>query len=172
MPINPDDHTTWTLEQLLEHGSTAELEELLELTCDGSQELGYFELPDGTDGLDRIEASSIAASSIADELERRRKAGLTAGPTPHDAAATALTITEAMQAMTAGIPWVPGDVELDHELELIAGAMHLLAARATERRTELAGDVAASVGRSAAELAAIRSRFGVNVAVLIAEGNR
>ena len=111
-------------------------------------------------------------ASIADELERRRKAGLTAGPTPHDAAATALTITEAMQAMTAGLPWVPGDVELDHELELIAGAMHLLAARATERRTELAGDVAASVGRSAAELAAIRSRFGVNVAVLIAEGNR
>jgi hypothetical protein len=87
-------------------------------------------------------------------------------------AGTALTITEAMQAMTAGLPWVPGDVELDHELELIAGAMHLLAARATERRTELAGDVAASVGRSAAELAAIRSRFGVNVAVLIAEGNR
>lgn len=158
MPINPDDYTTWTLEQLLEHGSTAELEELLANT--------------GPDGLDRIEASSIAASSIADELERRRKAGLTAGPTPHDAAATALTITEAMQAMTAGIPWVPGDVELDHELELIAGAMHLLAARATERRTELAGDVAASVGRSAAELAAIRSRFGVNVAVLIAEGNR
>lgn len=158
MPINPDDYTTWTLEQLLEHGSTAELEELLANT--------------GPDGLDRIEASSIAASSIADELERRRKAGLTAGPTPHDAAATALTITEAMQAMTAGLPWVPGDVELDHELELIAGAMHLLAARATERRTELAGDVAASVGRSAAELAAIRSRFGVNVAVLIAEGNR
>lgn len=158
MPINPDDYTTWTLEQFLEHGSTAELEELLANT--------------GPDGLDRIEASSIAASSIADELERRRKAGLTAGPTPHDAAATALTITEAMQAMTAGIPWVPGDVELDHELELIAGAMHLLAARATERRTELAGDVAASVGRSAAELAAIRSRFGVNVAVLIAEGNR
>ena len=126
MPINPDDHTTWTLEQLLEHGSTAELEELL----------------------------------------------ANAGPTPHDAAATALTITEAMQAMTAGLPWVPGDVELDHELELIAGAMHLLAARATERRTELAGDVAASVRRSAAELAAIRSRFGVNVAVLIAEGNR
>ena len=153
MPINPDDHTTWTLEQLLEHGSTAELEELLANT--------------GPDGLDRIEASSIA-----DELERRRKASLTAGPTPHDAAATALTITEAMQAMTAGLPWVPGDVELDHELELIAGAMHLLAARATERRTELAGDVAASVGRSAAELAAIRSRFGVNVAVLIAEGNR
>ena len=158
MPINPDDYTTWTLEQLLEHGSTAELEELLANT--------------GPDGLDRIEASSIAASSIADELERRRKAGLTAGPTPHDAAATALTITEAMQSMTAGLPWVPGDVELDHELELIAGAMHLLAARATERRTELAGDVAASVGRSAAELAAIRSRFGVNVAVLIAEGNR
>lgn len=158
MPINPDDHTTWTLEQLLEHGSTAELEELLALTI--------------PDGLDRIEASSIEASSIADELERRRKAGLTAGPTPHDAAATALTITEAMQAMTAGLPWVPGDVELDHELELIAGAMHLLAARATERRTELAGDVAASVRRSAAELAAIRSRFGVNVAVLIAEGNR
>mgnify|MGYP000976315664 CR=1 FL=1 len=158
MPINPDDYTTWTLEQLLEHGSTAELEELLANT--------------GPDGLDRIEASSIAASSIADELERRRKACLTAGPTPHDAAATALTITEAMQAMTAGLPWVPGDVELDHELELIAGAMHLLAARATERRTELAGDVAASVGRSAAELAAIRSRFGVNVAVLIAEGNR
>jgi hypothetical protein len=158
VPINPDDYTTWTLEQLLEHGSTAELEELLANT--------------GPDGLDRIEASSIAASSIADELERRRKAGLTAGPTPHDAAATALTITEAMQAMTAGLPWVPGDVELDHELELIAGAMHLLAARATERRTELAGDVAASVGRSAAELAAIRSRFGVNVAVLIAEGNR
>jgi hypothetical protein len=158
VPINPDDYTTWTLEQLLEHGSTAELEELLANT--------------GPDGLDRIEASSIAASSIADELERRRKAGLTAGPTPHDAAATALTITEAMQAMTAGLPWVPGDVELDHELELIAGAMHLLAARATERRTELAGDVAASVGRSAAELAAIRERFGVNVAVLIAEGNR
>jgi hypothetical protein len=158
VPINPDDYTTWTLEQLLEHGSTAELEELLANT--------------GPDGLDRIEASSIAASSIADELERRRKAGLTAGPTPHDAAATALTITEAMQAMTAGLPWVPGDVEVDHELELIAGAMHLLAARATERRTELAGDVAASVGRSAAELAAIRSRFGVNVAVLIAEGNR
>jgi len=153
VPINPDDYTTWTLEQLLEHGSTAELEELLANT--------------GPDGLDRIEASSIA-----DELERRRKAGITAGPTPHDAAATALTITEAMQAMTAGLPWVPGDVELDHELELIAGAMHLLAARATERRTELAGDVAASVGRSAAELAAIRSRFGVNVAVLIAEGNR
>jgi len=158
VPINPDDYTTWTLEEVLEHGSTAELEELLANT--------------GPDGLDRIEASSIAASSIADELERRRKAGLTAGPTPHDAAATALTITEAMQAMTAGLPWVPGDVELDHELELIAGAMHLLAARATERRTELAGDVAASVGRSAAELAAIRSRFGVNVAVLIAEGNR
>ena len=158
MPINPDDYTTWTLEEVLEHGSTAELEELLANT--------------GPDGLDRIEASSIAASSIADELERRRKAGLTAGPTPHDAAATALTITEAMQSMTAGLPWVPGDVELDHELELIAGAMHLLAARATERRTELAGDVAASVGRSAAELAAIRSRFGVNVAVLIAEGNR
>ena len=156
MPINPDDYTTWTLEQLLEHGSTAELEELLANT--------------GPDGLDRIEASSIAAISIADELERRRKAGLTAGPTPHDAAATALTITEAMQAMTAGLPWVPGDVELDHELELIAGAMHLLAARATERRTELAGDVAASVGRSAAELAAIRSRFGINVATLITEG--
>ena len=150
MPINPDDHTTWTLEQLL-----AAAEYLLRVAAAGP------------DGLDRIEASSIA-----DELERRRKAGLTAGPTPHDAAATALTITEAMQAMTAGLPWVPGDVELDHELELIAGAMHLLAARATERRTELAGDVAASVGRSAAELAAIRSRFGVNVAVLIAEGNR
>ena len=26
MPINPDDHHTWTLEQLLEHGPGAELE--------------------------------------------------------------------------------------------------------------------------------------------------
>lgn len=36
MPINPDDQSTWTLEQLLEHGSTAELEELLANTAERS----------------------------------------------------------------------------------------------------------------------------------------
>ena len=97
-----------------------------------------------------------------------------AGPTPLDGATTAVTIAEAMQAMgsSPGLPWVPGDVELDHELELIAGAMHLLAARAAERRLELAHEPGANMAQNAAAVAAIRARFGVNVAVLIAEGNR
>lgn len=149
MPINPDDHTTWTLEQLLEHGSTAELEELLANT--------------GPDALSRNEAERIA-----EELERRR----TPDPARRDIATarTALEIVQAMQAMVPATAWQPGDVELDDELELIAGAVHLLAARAIERRLELANNPARGIGTAALELAEIRRRFGINVAALLTEG--
>lgn len=147
MPINPDDHTTWTLEQLLEHGSTAELEELLANT--------------GPDGLDRIEASSIA-----DELERRRAARRDVAT-----ARTVLEIVATMHAMTEATPWQPGDAELDDELELFAGAVHLLARIAVERRSELnITDTTRNIGTAAAELAELRRRFGINVATLITEG--
>lgn len=148
MPINPDDQSTWTLEQLLEHGSTAELEELLANT--------------GPDALSRNEAERVA-----EELERRR------APAPGlelATARTALEIVQAMHAMTEATPWQPGDVELDDELELVAGAVHLLARRAVERRLELAANPLRNVGTAAAELAEIRRRFGINVARLITEG--
>ena len=146
MPINPDDHTTWTLEQLLEHGSTAELEELLANT--------------GPDALSRTEAERVA-----EELERRRTARR-----DRVYARTALEIVQAMHAMTEATPWQPGDPELDDELELIAGAVHLLARRAIERRLELANNPLRHVGSAAAELAEIRRRFGINVARLLTEG--
>jgi ElaB/YqjD/DUF883 family membrane-anchored ribosome-binding protein len=147
MPINPDDHTTWTLEQLLEHGSTAELEELLANT--------------GPDALSRTEAEQVAA-----ELERRRYAARRDVAT----ARTALEIVQAMNAMVEATPWQPGDVELDDELELVAGAVHLLARRAVERRRELEENPLRHVGSAAAELAELRRRFGINVARLITEG--
>lgn len=146
MPINPDDHHTWTLEQLLEHGSTAELEELLANT--------------GPDALSRTEAERVA-----EELERRRTARR-----DRVYARTALEIVQAMHAMTEATPWQPGDPELDDELELIAGAVHLLARRAIERRRELENNPARNIGSAAAELAEIRRRFGINVARLLTEG--
>lgn len=85
-------------------------------------------------------------------------------------AKTALEIVEAMRAMVEATPWQPGDVELDDELELIAGAVHLLARRAVERRRELAANPLRNVGTAAAELAEIRRRFGLNVAALLTEG--
>lgn len=148
MPINPDDHTTWTLEQLLEHGSAAELEELLANT--------------GPDALSRTEAEQITA-----ELERRRSAVESRDVAT---ARTALEIVQAMRAMVGATPWQPGDVELDDELELIAGAVHLLARRAVERRLELANNPLRNIGAAAQELAEIRRRFGINVARLITEG--
>lgn len=147
MPINPDDHTTWTLEQLLEHGSTAELEELLANT--------------GPDALSRTEAEQVAA-----ELERRRYAARRDVAT----ARTALEIVQAMNAMVEATPWQPGDPELDYELELVAREIHLLARRAVERRRELEENPLRHVGSAAAELAELRRRFGINVARLITEG--
>ena len=129
MPINPDDHHTWTLEQLLENASAAEL--------------------------DRVTA----------ELERRRAARRDVAT-----ARTALEIVQAMHTMTEATPWQPGDVELDDELELVAGAIHLLARRAVERRHELENNPLRHVGATAAELAELRRRFGINVARLITEG--
>lgn len=142
MPINPDDHHTWTLEQLLEHGSTAELEELLANT--------------GPDALSRTEAERVA-----EELERRRTARR-----DRVYARTALEIVQAMHAMTEATPWQPGDPELDDELELIAGAVHLLARRATERRHERQSGTAQRI----AEFLELRRRFGINVARLLTEG--
>ena len=85
-------------------------------------------------------------------------------------ARTALEIVQAMHAMTEATPWQPGDVELDDELELVAGAVHLLARRAVERRRELEENPLRHVGSAAAELAEIRRRFGINVAALLTEG--
>lgn len=144
MPINPDDHHTWTLEQLLEHGPATALEELLANT--------------GPDALTRTEAERVAA-----ELERRRTARRDVAT-----ARTALEIVQAMHAMTEATPWQPGDPELDDELELVAGAIHLLARRATERRHELDSIIGYRI--RAAELAELRRRFGINVARLITEG--
>lgn len=146
MPINPDDQSTWTLEQLLEHGSTAELEELLANT--------------GPDALTRTEAEQIAAVVATRHAARRDVA----------TARTALEIVQAMHAMTEATPWQPGDVELDDELELVAGAVHLLARRAVERRRELEENPLRHIGTTTAELAEIRRRFGINVARLITEG--
>ena len=146
MPINPDDHHTWTLEQLLEHGPASALEELLANT--GPAALTPPEL-------DRVTA----------ELERRRTARRDVAT-----ARTALEIVQAMHAMTEATPWQPGDPELDDELELLAGAIHLLARRATERRHELENNPARNIGSAAAELAEIRRRFGINVARLLTEG--
>jgi len=146
MPINPDDHHTWTLEQLLEHGSTAELE--------------MFAAAADPDALSRNEAERVAA-----ELERRRAVD----PARRDVA-TAKTALAVMRAMVEATPWQPGDVELDDELELIVGAVHLLARRAVERRLELAANPLRNIGSAAAELAEIRRRFGINVAALITEG--
>jgi hypothetical protein len=146
MPINPDDHTTWTLEQLLEHGSTAELEELLANT--------------GPDALSRTEAEQVAAVVATRHAARRDVA----------TARTALEIVQAMNAMVEATPWQPGDLELDDELELVAGAVHLLARRAVERRRELEENPLRHVGTTTAELAELRRRFGINVARLITEG--
>ncbi len=146
MPINPDDQSTWTLEQLLEHGSTAELEELLANT--------------GPDALSRTEAEQVAAVVATRHAARRDVA----------TARTALEIVQAMNAMVPATAWRPGDVELDDELELIAGAVHLLAARAIERRRELANNPTRGIGTAALELAEIRRRFGINVAALLTEG--
>ena len=68
-------------------------------------------------------------------------------------ARTALEIVQAMNAMVEATPWQPGDVELDDELELVAGAVHLLARRAVERRRELEENPLRHVGSAAAELA-------------------
>ena len=144
MPINPDDQSTWTLEQLLEHGSTAELEELLARPVN----------------LSRTEAEQIAAVVATRHAARRDVA----------TARTALEIVQAMNAMVEATPWQPGDVELDDELELVAGAVHLLARRAVERRRELEENPLRHVGSAAAELAEIRRRFGINVAALLTEG--
>ena len=84
-------------------------------------------------------------------------------------ARTALEIVQAMNAMVEATPWQPGDVELDDQLELVAGAIHLLARRAVERRRHDA-DPLRHVGSAAAELAEIRRRFGLNVARLLTEG--
>ena len=146
MPINPDDQSTWTLEQLLEHGPATALEELLANT--------------GPDALSRTEAGRVA-----EELERRRTARR-----DRVYARTALEIVQAMHAMTEATPWQPGDPELDDELELIAGAVHLLARRAIERRRELENNPARNIGSAAAELAELRRRFGINVAALLTEG--
>lgn len=146
MPINPDDHTTWTLEQLLEHGPATALEELL-----GDAGVG---------ALTRTEAERVA-----EELERRRSARRDVAT-----ARTALEIVQAMHAMTEATPWQPGDGELDDELELIAGAVHLLARRAVERRRELAANPLRNVGTAATELAELRRRFGIAVAALLTEG--
>lgn len=150
MPINPDDPSTWTLEQFLEHGSTAEL-------TDALADTGPFPPID-----------SEAEAAIRAELERRRAVD----PARRDVATakTALEIVEAMNAMVEATPWQPGDVELDDELELVAGAVHLLARRAVERRRELEENPLRHVGSAAAELAEIRRRFGINVARLITEG--
>jgi len=94
-------------------------------------------------------------------LERRRDVAT---------ARTALEIVQAMHAMTEATPWQPGDVELDDELELVAGAVHLLARRAIERRRELENNPARNIGSAAAELAELRRRFGINVARLLTEG--
>ena len=76
-----------------------------------------------------------------------------------------------MHAMTEATPWQPGDAELDDELELFAGAVHLLARIAVERRSELnITDTTCNIGTAAAELAELRRRFGINVATLITEG--
>lgn len=147
MPINPDDHHTWTLEQLLEHGPATALEELLANT--------------GPDALTRTEAERVAA-----ELERRRSARRDVAT-----ARTALEIVQAIRYhLPEATPWQPGDVELDDELELVAGAVHLLARRAIERRRELEENPLRHVGSAAAELAELRRRFGINVARLITEG--
>lgn len=146
MPINPDDHHTWTLEQLLENGPASALEELLANT--------------GPDALTRTEAERVA-----EELERRRTARRDVAT-----ARTALEIVQAMHTMAEATPWQPGDPELDDELELLAGAIHLLARRATERRLELENNPLRHVGATAAELAEIRRRFGINVARLLTEG--
>lgn len=147
MPINPDDPSTWTLEQFLEHGSTAEL-------TDALADTGPFPPID-----------SEAEAAIRAELERRRAVD----PARRDVA-TAKTALAVMRAMVEATPWQPGDVELDDELELIVGAVHLLARRAVERRLELAANPLRNVGTAAAELAEIRRRFGINVARLITEG--
>ena len=144
MPINPDDHHTWTLEQLLEHGPATALEELLANT--------------GPDALTRTEAERVA-----EELERRRSARRDVAT-----ARTALEIVQAMHAMTEATPWQPGDPELDDELELLAGAIHLLARRATERRHELDSIIGHRI--RAAELTELRRRFGINIARLLTEG--
>lgn len=146
MPINPDDPSTWTLEQFLEHGPATALEELL-----GDAGVG---------ALTRTEAERVA-----EELERRRSARRDVAT-----ARTALEIVQAMHAMTEATPWQPGDVELDDELELIAGAVHLLARRAVERRRELAANPLRNVGTAATELAELRRRFGIAVAALLTEG--
>ena len=143
MPINPDDHHTWTLEQLLEHGPGAELE-----TWQDARKAA----------LTRTEAERVA-----EELERRRSARRDVAT-----ARTALEIVQAMHAMTEATPWQPGDPELDDELELLAGAIHLLARRATERRHELDSIIGHRI--RAAELAELRRRFGINVARLLTEG--
>lgn len=144
MPINPDDQSTWTLEQLLEHGSTAELEELLARPVN----------------LSRTEAEQVAAVVATRHAARRDVA----------TARTALEIVQAMNAMVEATPWQPGDVELDDELELVAGAVHLLARRAVERRRELEENPLRHVGTTTAELAELRRRFGINVARLLTEG--
>ena len=109
-----------------------------------------------------------ATAGYLAELERRRAVD----PARRDVATakTALEIVEAMRAMTEATPWQPGDVELDDELELVAGAVHLLARRAVERRRELEENPLRNVGTAAAELAEIRRRFGINVAALLTEG--
>ena len=146
MPINPDDHHTWTLEQLLEHGPATALEELL-----------------GDAGVDALTRTEL--ERVAEELERRRSARRDVAT-----ARTALEIVQAMHAMTEATPWQPGDPELDDELELLAGAIHLLARRATERRHELENNPARNIGSAAAELAELRRRFGINIARLLTEG--
>ena len=190
MPINPDDQSTWTLEQLLERGSTAELEELLANTgpdgggiVEGSDEYNAIVFAAITDPAGTIASldpeaeppaddappiDSEAEAAIRAELERRRAVD----PARRDVATakTALEIVQAMHAMTEATPWQPGDVELDDELELVAGAVHLLARRAVERRRELEENPLRHVGSAAAELAEIRRRFGINVAALLTEG--